>query len=143
MEAKEISTMTGGCLCGAVAFEFNLPSLFCGHCHCSMCRRAHGAGYVTWVGVREDGFRLTKGVENLKHFRSSDHLTRSFCDTCGSPLLCNDDHHENVIDITLASLHGDLDRQPRAHVYYDCRAGWVSCNDDLAKLGGSDGLTPL
>ena len=48
------NVMTGNCLCDSVRFQFELPSLFAGHCHCSMCRRAHGAGYVTWVGVREE-----------------------------------------------------------------------------------------
>jgi hypothetical protein len=136
-------TMTGSCLCGAVAFEFELPSLFAGHCHCTMCRRANGAGYVTWVGVREDGFRLTSGENELSHYRSSDHLTRSFCGRCGSPMLCNDDNHDNVIDITMANLHGDLDRPPKAHFYYDCKAGWVDINDDLQKRGGESGGEPL
>ena len=135
--------MTGSCLCGAVGFEFELPSLFAGHCHCSMCRRAHGAGYVTWVGVREDGFRLTSGADELIRYRSSDHLTRSFCGRCGSPMLCNDDHHDNVIDLTLANLHGELDRPVKAHFYYDCRAGWVELDDGLPKLGGEGGTKPL
>ena len=56
------AVVTGSCLCGAVSFEFELPTLFAGHCHCTMCQRAHGAGFVTWVGVREDGFRITAGV---------------------------------------------------------------------------------
>ena len=44
----------GSCFCGAVRFSAQLPSLFCGHCHCSMCRRSHGAGYVTWFAVPRD-----------------------------------------------------------------------------------------
>jgi hypothetical protein len=135
--------MTGSCLCEAVAFEFQLPSLFAGHCHCSMCRRAHGAAYVSWVGVREDGFRVTKGQDVLAHYQSSDHLRRSFCGRCGASMLCNDDRHDNVIDVTLANIHGDLDRPLKAHIYYDCRAGWVEINDDLKKLGGEGGVAPL
>lgn len=134
---------TGGCLCGAVTFAFDLPTLFVGHCHCTMCQRAQGAGYVTWVGVREDSFRITAGTEHLTHFRSSDHVTRSFCGRCGSPMLCNGDDHENVIDVTMASLHGEIDREPKSHVYFDCRAAWVRVNDDLRKLGGESGLEPL
>ena len=136
-------TMTGSCLCGAVAFEFEMPSLFAGHCHCSMCRRAHGAGYVTWVGVREDGFRITGGESDLVHFQSSEDTTRSFCGKCGASMLCNNDTHDNVIDITLANLHGDLDRPLKSHFYYDCRAGWVEVDDDLKKRGGKGGMEPL
>ena len=139
--AKKV--MTGSCLCDSVRFQFQLPSLFAGHCHCSMCRRAHGAGYVTWVGVREDGFRIIKGDDHLVHYRSSDHLTRSFCGRCGSSMLCNDDNHENVIDVTLANLDGDLDRPLKSHFFYDCRAGWIEANDNLQKRGGDSGIELL
>ena len=138
-----IPVTTGSCLCGAVAFAFELPTLFAGHCHCTMCQRAHGAGFVTWVGIREDGFRITAGAADVVHYRSSDHLTRSFCGRCGSTMFCNDDGHENVIDITLANVHGGIDRDPKAHVYYDCRASWVTIDDDLKKLGGDSGTEPL
>ena len=37
----------GGCLCGDVRFTVDWPSKWIAHCHCSMCRRAHGAAYVT------------------------------------------------------------------------------------------------
>ena len=30
------SIVTGSCFCGAVKFEIELPTLFCGHCHCSI-----------------------------------------------------------------------------------------------------------
>ena len=58
-------------------------------------------------------------------------------------MFCNDDSHENVIDITLANVHGDIDRASKVHAYFDCRTAWVSVNDDLAKLGGESGLEPL
>jgi hypothetical protein len=137
------STITGSCLCGAVAFEFELPTLFAGHCHCTMCQRAHGAGFVTWVGVREGGFVITGGEDTLRHFKSSSHTTRSFCGRCGSSMFCNSDKHDNVIDITVANLHDDLDREVKAHVYYDCRASWLQIDDDLRKLGGDGGTQPL
>jgi len=136
-------TVTVSCLCGTVSFAFELPTLFAGHCHCTMCQRAHGAGFVTWVGVREDGFRITAGAADVVHYRSSAHTTRSFCGCCGSSMFCNGDNHENVIDITLANLHGDIDRAVDVHFYYDCRAGWLTINDDLKKLGGEGGTEPL
>ncbi len=138
-----ISTITGSCLCGAVSFEAALPSVFVGHCHCTMCQRAHGAGYVTWIGVREDGFRITAGATDLVHFRSSDHLTRSFCGRCGATMFCNDATHENVIDITLANVHGAVDRAPSGHYYFDSHASWAAIDDDLPKFGGDSGMEPI
>ena len=80
------NTVTGGCLCGAVEFELKLPSKWCGHCHCSMCQRAHGAGYVTWAGFESDHFILKKGDHHLEWFESSTGARRGFCSTCGSTI---------------------------------------------------------
>ncbi len=133
---------TGSCFCGAVEFEVELPSLFCAHCHCSMCRRSHGAPFVTWFAVPRARFSLRAG-ETLKRFESSDHGARSFCGTCGSTLFCESTHHPDHIDIVLANMHDDIDRKPESHVYFDSRAAWVEVLDALPRLGGESGIEPL
>jgi len=135
------SIVTGSCFCGAVKFEIELPTLFCGHCHCSMCRRPHGASFVTWTGVPPERFRITAGEQDIARFGSSEKGTRSFCRNCGSQIFCQTE--PEVIDIALAALHGKIDRRPEAHYYYDSRADWTVVNDDLPKLGGKSGMEPL
>jgi hypothetical protein len=136
-------TILGACLCGAVLFEIRLPALFCAHCHCSVCRRAHGAGYVTWVGALADGFKLLTGENQLARYRSSNHGTRSFCKACGSTLFFNSAHDPERVDVVLANLRDAADLQPQFHVYFDDRATWVEVNDGLPRLGGPTGLEPL
>ena len=133
----------GGCLCGAVRFEIELPTVFCGHCHCSMCRRAHGASFVTWIVVPHERFRLVAGAERLVRYRSSEHGTRTFCAACGSTLFCESTHQPAVIDIVRANLEGEIDRAPEAHFYFDDRASWTAVADDLPRFGGKTGLEPL
>jgi hypothetical protein len=133
-------TVQGGCFCGAVRFAVELPTLFCAHCHCSMCRRAHGAGFVTWFGAPIERVTLLSGQERLVRFRSSDHGTRSFCGTCGSSLFCESTKHPDYIDIVLANMDGAIDRQPEFHVFFDDRAEWVRVGDDLPRMGGPTGL---
>ena len=135
------SSVSGGCFCGEVKFEIELPTLFCGHCHCSMCRRPHGASFVTWTAVPPERFSITSGEENIAIYQSSENGTRSFCKTCGSQMFCQTD--PEVIDIALAALHGKIDREPEAHYYFDSRADWTVVNDDLPKLGGETGVEPL
>jgi hypothetical protein len=136
-------TVSGSCFCGAVRFSVRLPSLFCGHCHCSMCRRSHGAVYVTWFVVPRGQFVLASGEAELGRFRSSDHGTRSFCTRCGSSLFCESTQHPDVVDIVLANMHAPIDRAPACHIYFDDRADWVAVNDDLPRLGGATGLEPI
>lgn len=131
----------GSCFCGEIEFVIELPTKFCGHCHCSMCRRPHGANFVTWVGVSPEQFSIAAGQEIITTYQSSEHGMRSFCRICGSQMFCQT--HVDVIDIALAALHGKIDRDPEVHWYYDSRAEWTEVNDDLPKLGGENGTTPL
>ncbi len=106
-----------------------------------MCRRPHGASFVTWTAVPPEQFRYTSGEENVSVYQSSENGTRSFCRTCGSQMLCQT--HAGVIDIALAALHGPIDREPNEHWYFDSRAEWTRIEDDLPKLGGESGMEPL
>ena len=134
--------VSGRCFCGAVHFEIDLPTLFCAHCHCSMCRRFHGAAFVTWFGVPYPQFRLVAGDAELTRFRSSEHGTRSFCRRCGSTLFCESTNHPEWIDIVLANLDGPIDRTPEMHIFVDDGVAWGADAPGLRRLGGTSGLEP-
>ncbi len=139
-------TITGSCFCGDVQFEIELPTLFCAHCHCSMCRRPHGASFVTWVGVPIQQFHVTSAENRTQTYESSELGRRQFCKRCGSQLFCWHEDSEGAIkhmDVTLASLHGPIDQTPQGHYYYDSRAEWTRVHDDLPKFGGATGTAPL
>ena len=135
--------VAGSCFCRTIRFEIELPTIFCGHCHCSMCRRSHGAGFVTWLAVSRSQFKILDGGDRLVRFQSSDHGSRSFCDACGSTLFCESGRHPDQIDIVLANMDGPIDREPEVHVYFSDRAPWVSIDDTLPRLGGGSGFDPL
>jgi hypothetical protein len=115
---------SGGCLCGTVRFRFALPTLWCAHCHCSLCRRAHGAAFVTWVGVASDRFELTSGAESLVRYASTPAARRSFCGQCGSTLFFESTRWPGEVHIAVANVDDPLDREPAAHVYWSERAPW-------------------
>jgi hypothetical protein len=142
-DEKGAAPVQGSCLCGAVHFEVSLPTLFCAHCHCSLCRRSHGAAFVTWFAVTRDQFRVTAGESVLSHHRSSDHATRSFCGRCGSSLFFESTHYPDKVDIVLSNMEAPIDRVPEMHAYFDHRAAWISVSDALPRLGGESGLEPL
>jgi hypothetical protein len=139
--AKE-SQVEGKCLCGGVRFSVRLPTLVCAHCHCTMCQRAHGAGYVTWFAVAPDALGFVSGEDMLVRYASSEHGARTFCSRCGSTLFCASDLHPDRVDIVLANMEGAIDREPQLHIYFDDRADWVVVGDDLPRLGGKTGTEP-
>jgi hypothetical protein len=138
-----MARVPGGCLCGAVRFTVELPALFCGHCHCTMCRRNHGAAYVTWFGVPPAQLRLDDGIGELVRYASSEHGARSFCRRCGTSLFCENAEHPDRVDIPLANMAGPIDRPPGFHCWWSDRADWTFAEDGLPRLGGPSGLEPL
>jgi len=142
-EAEHPTLVSGSCFCGAVQFAITLPTRFCVHCHCTMCQRIHGAGYVTWVAVPSGQFHLTSGREHLQVYRSSEHGRRSFCGVCGSSLFCESTHHPDYIDVARANINAKIDRDPQAHYYFSDRAEWIVIGDDLPRFGGKTGTEPL
>jgi hypothetical protein len=108
-----------------------------------MCRRNHGAGFVTWFAVPKEQLAIDEGRNELVEFASSDHGTRSFCRRCGSSLFCVTGATPDHIDIPLASMEGPIDRAPQIHVFFDDRVEWVDVNDGLPRLGGETGLEPI
>lgn len=45
--------------------------------------------------------------------------------------------------IARASVPGNIDREPVAHVFFDKHVEWLECADALKKLGGPSGTQPL
>lgn len=142
-EPTRAAPVSGSCFCGAVRFEVTPPTHVCAHCHCTMCRRSHGAGFVTWFTLPKAQWRLTAGEAELARYRSSDHGVRSFCRRCGSSLFFETSQRAGDIDVVLANLHGPIDREPQLHVFFDDRVHWVEMGDSLPRLGGPTGMEPI
>jgi hypothetical protein len=132
----EMKPVHGGCLCGAVRFEAGLPSKWCAHCHCSMCRRAHGAGYVTWVGFDRSQFRLLQGDDRLGWYASSPGARRGFCRDCGSTMLFESERWAGETHVALACIDEAIDRQPQANVFYDAHVDWMPIDESLKIVPG-------
>ncbi len=118
----------GGCCCGAIRYRFALPPLWVAHCHCTMCRRAQGAAFVTWVGVDGEKFELLgEEAGRLRSFRSSPAATRSFCGRCGTPLFFESARWPGELHITLASIEPAVAAKlaPQAHVHWADRVAWI------------------
>ena len=139
----------GGCYCGLVRFEVELPSLWVAHCHCENCRSAHSAAFVTWAGFRSERFSWIAGEEQLSRFRTDTQATRTFCKTCGTTLLFESPRWEGETHIAYACFDADvegsipLDKQPKAHAYADRAVPWCTVDSNLPRFGGADGNEPL
>jgi len=102
-------TVPGACLCGAVRFQLRLPSRWVAHCHCSFCRRAHGAAFVTWAGFASDRFALAPDSLPPAWYASSPGARRAFCPRCGSPMLFESTRWPGEVHVARALITGELE----------------------------------
>ena len=123
--------ITGGCECGAVKYNVDGELADYSHCHCSICRRLHGAAFVTWGGVSRDEFKYMSGEENLKRYAFTENSDSIFCDICGSRLLVDYKPDADVLYITLGTVEGDVKCPPGSHQFVGSKAPWFEITDDL------------
>ena len=76
-----LTTLSGGCHCGAVRFEVDPPApLHVLDCNCSMCAMT---GFLHLIVPRER-FRLLRGEDALAEYRFNTGTARHlFCSRCG------------------------------------------------------------
>lgn len=136
MNTPRKQSVTGSCLCGDVTFSASLPSKWCGHCHCSMCQQAHGAGYVTWAGFDADQVQVDEGSGQLAWYESSPGAQRGFCKRCGSTMFFVSERWAGELHITLANFNEALDRRPAANAFFDAHVDWMPIDRSLKQLDG-------
>lgn len=135
--------LRGSCYCRTVRFQVEPPSRFVAHCHCDNCRRAHGAGFVTWAGFPQARLRIEAGESELRSFLTETGATRSFCGRCGSPLFFESPRWAGEVHVAVASLEDPPDKAPSVHVYADRAPEWCPIQDALPRFGGEGGNQPL
>ena len=124
--------MKGSCLCGAVTYEISGSPQLIGHCHCSMCRKSHGAAFATWAIIDPDQFRWTSGVESVAAYASSPGRERRFCKSCGSPLVAT--HSGKITEVVLGTVDADPGMRPREHIFVGSKAPWYEITDTLPQF---------
>ena len=122
-------TYTGGCLCGAVRYLATGVARNLCFCHCTSCRRAAGSPSVPWGTFERAAFRITRG--QLCEYRSSAHVARGFCASCGSALTFRNEARAAEIDVTLGSLDEPGLLAPQMHVWVADKLPWVTIADAL------------
>ncbi|MBS0417638.1 MAG: GFA family protein [Proteobacteria bacterium] len=120
----------GQCLCGTVRYEVSGPFGSMTHCHCSMCRKHHGAPFATYVSAPLGAFRWICGEDAVAQFKTESGGMRSFCNHCGSvtPIF---EHERGMVFIPAGNLDGELGIKPQRHIFVGSKAPWYEIRDAL------------
>lgn len=132
--------LRGKCFCGRIQFEITETEVTCSHCHCESCRRAHSAPFVTWTSFHKDQLLFSQGKDLLKKYQSSENVSRSFCENCGTPLFYESLDENGIIYAPTASFVDLPNLLPNRHVSFEEKVPWLDITDSLPKYHGKMNL---
>ena len=122
--------LKGHCECGRINFVVDGEIKELSHCHCSQCRRLHGAAYASYASVARKQFRYLNEGDELKEFASSANLTRVFCNNCGSNIMVIASYAPKKYYLAMGVLDGDPVIPEPFHIFVKSKAPWHNITDD-------------
>jgi hypothetical protein len=135
-----MQVLHGSCLCGGVKFAISGPVSHLLNCHCSKCRKQHGAAFRSRARVRVEDFRWLQGEELVSYYESSPGFHRGFCSRCGSPIVNRPAPNYaraairgTDLGVPLGILDGDPGVRPERHIFVGSKAPWFEITDDLPR----------
>jgi hypothetical protein len=123
-----------------VRWEIEGPVSDMSHCHCAICRKAHGAPFATYLSTAVENYRLIAGAEAITEHNCSPRLNRAFCSTCGSvvPMMV-----AGRAVIPAGCLDDDPGIRPAMHIFAASKAPWHVIADDLPRHDAYPAATGL
>jgi hypothetical protein len=130
--------LTGGCQCGAVRYRVEGPAREVSHCHCTICRRLHGAMFASFAIVPPQNFAIVAGAEFLTRYDSSPGGHRYFCRSCGSQICSDVDVLPDDLFVTIGTLDGGAHPghppEREQHIFVDSKVPWRPIADGLPQF---------
>ena len=133
----------GECLCGAVAFLFELsrqygPDRVMGFCHCTRCQRWSGGPGLPFVVATPERFRIIRGQGYMAHYRDETLGMRAFCRYCGSSLY----QDIGTTYYVAAGVLRDLELTPGFHLHVGEKAPWDHVAGDAPQFEETPNARP-
>jgi hypothetical protein len=121
------SSITGGCLCGALRYAADGPPRYAGYCYCADCRKASGSGYVPFMGFAGSAVRFSGSTRQFvsKSAAGTD-AVRNFCPICGSLVFGGRAGQDLEHTIYAGSLDDPSHFEPRIAIFARDRPAWAN-----------------
>lgn len=136
MSSGEFEPVRGRCECGGVSYEVTAPARELYHCHCTRCRRLHGALFATYAYVRRDEVVISAADGAIGIYRSPN-ASWHFCTGCGCHLFAEHEQNPGAMWYMPATLDEGLDpghpRDSEKHIFAGSKSHLDTIGDDLPR----------
>ena len=124
---------SGGCLCGAVKYEFDKPNLISAHhCHCIDCQKSTGSGKATIFVLPSEAIQMEGKLKfHSTPTASGRNMSRGFCEECGSPVLSFIEEMPAVKFVKAGSLDDSSWLKIDSSFYSSSAYSWSPIDEDI------------
>jgi hypothetical protein len=128
------TSITGGCLCGAVRYAASAEPIYAGLCYCADCRRASGSGFIPFMGFRAEHLTIS-GATRPSHARAFNGgvATRNHCAECGSLVFGGVHGESDEHTIYAGSLDDPSHFVPKVALFVRDRPAWAEVRAGLVE----------
>jgi hypothetical protein len=122
-----MSKIVGTCSCSSINFEIDTTTIVkTVNCHCSLCRKMNGSAFSSYVVIKESGYKLISGQDNVANYKRSQNATKSFCQLCGTPIYnSNHTQYPSLKILYLGTLENADQINIDANIFCDTRLDCV------------------
>lgn len=131
-----MNTLSGRCLCGAVAYALPDDLAYAGYCHCSDCRRFSGSAFSAFGGIDAARFTITRGADRITRYVKTADTVLGFCSMCGSSLFATKPSTA-MVHLRLGTLDSTPSLTPQTHSFVGSKAEWYLICDGLPQFDSS------
>ncbi|MDH3660875.1 MAG: GFA family protein [Alphaproteobacteria bacterium] len=127
-----MTSIDGGCQCGAVRYAVSVEKITGYACHCLECQKQSASAFGLSVPVPARHFRVDGAMKVYRRPTDSGAETDCwFCETCGTRL-----YHQGADETDYVTIKGgSLDRpallNPIAHIWVKRKQPWVLLPPDV------------
>ena len=135
-----MTTVTGGCFCGAVRFTFDHRPMAVRVCWCRDCQYLSCGNASVNAIFRVAGMTCTGEMsEHASTADSGNSMRRRFCPRCGTPLFSQASSRPELIVVRVGALDDPETVKPQSLIWTASAPSW---GPGLARLPGCAGQPP-
>ena len=133
-----MTSLKGGCLCGAIRYSIVTPVTELRACHCTSCQKVSGAGGTVNALVASKDLRLEKG--SLKRYSATADsgriLHRYFCGDCGSHIYSQREVSPERVVVRAGTIENAPPMKLGAHIWTRSKRPWSYIDPAASQMAG-------
>lgn len=129
-----MTTITGGCLCGAVRYTAEADPSAAAVCHCRDCQKFTGSAFATLVGTSKEAVSFAGALKTFSSIGGSGKpILRHFCPECGSSIAEEPSARPGFVVLNVGTFDDPSIAKPAREIFRDDALPWVHVAGDIPR----------